>query len=60
MHYFLKQAVVQTGDVNMRKEELHVPDFCGCQETCENVDPPIGEIGADEEEESDEQYIFNI
>ena len=24
MHYFLKQAVVQTGDENMRKEELHV------------------------------------
>ena len=24
MHYFLKQAVIQTSDVNVRREELHV------------------------------------
>ena len=24
MNYFLKQAVVQTGDVNVRRDELHV------------------------------------
>ena len=54
MHYFLKQAVIQTGDVYMRKEELHVQISADVKKRVRMLIPPIGEIGADEEEESDE------
>ena len=48
----------QTGSCSNRrckgaKGGVASADFCGCEETCENVDPPIGEIGTDEELEND-------
>ena len=60
MNYFLKQAVVQTGDVNVRREDLHVQISADVKKFSRMLIHPLAKQGQTKNEESYELYIFNI